>query len=219
MTRLCVAVFGGTFDPVHNGHVALAARFIEVLQPDVLRLLPAGNPWQKQGLQTPAAHRVAMVERAFGPLRARVPLEIDQQEIERHTPTYTVETLRALRAELGPEASLVFLMGADQLQGLHTWQEWPALFELAHLGVAARPGYLQQAHAMTADVAQAFRQRLGTPEQLRNSAHGLCYFDESLALDISATAIRDALEKGASPQALLPAAVLDYIQHHHLYRH
>ncbi len=217
MTRLCVAVFGGTFDPVHDGHVALAARFIDVLQPDVLRILPAGNPWQKQALETPAHHRVAMVERAFAPLSARVQLEIDQQEIARQTPTYTVETLRALRTELGSEASLIFLMGADQLQGLHTWQEWPVLFELAHLGVAARPGYLQQDHVMAADVAQVFSQRLGTPEQLRTSAYGLCFFDESLAMDISATAIRATLEKGTSPQALLPAAVLDYIQHHHLY--
>jgi nicotinate (nicotinamide) nucleotide adenylyltransferase len=136
----CIALLGGSFDPVHHGHVALAELFARLLRPDELRLLPAGQPWQKaNGLQASAAERVAMLELAFASSPA--PVTIDTREIARHMPTYTVETLRELRAELGPDASIVFLMGADQLQKLDTWRDWTDLFGLANFGVAARPGY------------------------------------------------------------------------------
>ena len=133
----CIALLGGSFDPVHHGHIALAALFAGLLQPDQLRILPA-RPWQKSGLQASDSQRVAMLELAFDGQPFAV--TIDLQEIERGSATYTVETLRGLRAELGDAASLVFVMGADQLQKLDTWRDWQELFALANLGVAARPG-------------------------------------------------------------------------------
>lgn len=210
----CVAVLGGSFDPVHNGHVALAGYFAKLLVPDELRIIPAGQPWQKQGLQTPPEQRVAMASSAFGGLA--VPVVIDEQEIRRGGATYTIDTLRALRQELGPDVSLAFLMGADQLQKLQTWKEWQRLFEYAHLCAASRPGY--GVEDMAPEVAREFTRRAATPEQIRSTPKGLAYIATNLAIDVSATQIRDALEQGGDVASLIPAGVLDYIQQHHLYR-
>lgn len=212
----CVALLGGSFDPVHHGHVALAELFAGLLHPDQLRVLPAGRPWQKRGLQATDADRVAMLELAFGGLP--FPVVLDLQEIERGRPTYTVDTLRALRAELGEAASIVFLMGADQLHKLDTWREWRMLFALANLGVAARPGYELAHEALPQAVAEELSARLATPDDVRNAPHGKVCLAHTLAVDISATEIRDLLRKGADAGALVKAQVLDYIQQHNLYK-
>ena len=211
----CVALLGGSFDPVHDGHVALAALFASLLQPDELRIIPAGNPWQKNGLRATAQQRVAMLELAFAD--AGLPIKVDRQEIERCTPSYTIDTLRQVRAEVGPAASIVFLMGADQLQQLDTWREWRALFEVAHIGVAARPGYWLDDAALPAAVAQEFQQRQGKLAQLRNTPSGLAYLAQSLDVDISATQIRAALQRGEHANSRISPVVLDYIQQHNLY--
>jgi nicotinate-nucleotide adenylyltransferase len=156
----CVALLGGSFDPVHNGHVALGALFANLLQPDQLRIIPAGNPWQKGALSAPAADRVRMLELAFA--HEQLAVTIDQQEIQRSSATYTIDTLRNVRAQLGPEASIVFLMGADQLQHLDTWRDWRALFDLAHIGVAARPGFSLSEAALPEAVATELHQRQGS---------------------------------------------------------
>lgn len=216
MSQRCIAVLGGSFDPVHNGHVALGAYFIRLLLPDELRVIPAGNPWQRPDLQASGADRVEMVRCAFG--KQAMPIAIDQQEIQRHTATYTIDTLRALRAELGPQASIAFLIGADQLQQFDTWQEWRQLFDYAHICAASRPGFALNAGQVPDQVAREFARRAGTPEQLRTTPHGLTYLATDLAVDISATEIRAALRRGDRPESLVPQAVLDYIEQHHLYK-
>jgi nicotinate-nucleotide adenylyltransferase len=212
----CVALLVGSFDPVHFGHVALAALFDELLKPDQLRVIPAGNPWQKNGLQASAEDRVAMIELAFR--EAALDVVIDRQEIERTTPTYTIETLRGVRAELGPDASIVFLMGADQLQHLDSWREWRALFDYAHIGVGARPGFALAAAALPPAVAQEIAVRQGSLEQLRTTPSGRVYLAETLAVDVSATQIRSALQRGEQANSLISPVVLDYIQQHNLYK-
>ena len=217
----CVALLGGSFDPVHRGHVALAGIFSRLLRPDELRILPAGQPWQKAGLQAGDRDRVAMLELAFGD--AGFPVTIDTREIVRKTPTFTVETLRGLRAELGPATSIVFLMGADQLQQLDSWRDWHSLFELANFGVAARPGYRLDAAALPPEVAHELAAREAKPEAVRASPAGRVCLAQSLAVDISATQVRQALRAGAGADegdlsALLPPQVLDYIQQHNLYK-
>jgi nicotinate-nucleotide adenylyltransferase len=213
----CIALLGGSFDPVHHGHVALAELFAQLLCPSELRILPAGKPWQKKtGLQASDEDRVAMLELAFQ--NARAPVVLDLQEIERNSPTYTVDTLRQLRAAVGPDASVVFLMGADQLHKLDTWREWQALFELANIGVAARPGF-ELAHDTLPDaVAQEMKRRLATPEQVRAAPAGLVCVAHTLAVDISATQVRNALRAGCDANALVAPQVLDYIQQHNLYK-
>jgi nicotinate-nucleotide adenylyltransferase len=212
----CVALLGGSFDPVHHGHVALAELFADLLGPDELRILPAGKPWQKNALHAGDEDRVAMLELAFKD--ARAPIVLDLQEIERASPTYTVDTLRHLRAELGPQASIVFLMGADQLHKLDTWREWLALFDLANIGVAARPGFDLAHEALPAAVAQQMKRRLATPEQVRGAPAGLVCLAHTLAVDISATQVRDALRAGGDANTLVAPQVLDYIQQHNLYK-
>ncbi|SFC34919.1 nicotinate-nucleotide adenylyltransferase [Massilia yuzhufengensis] len=215
----CIALLGGSFDPVHNGHIALAALFADLIKPDQLRILPA-RPWQKTSLQASDAQRVAMLELAF----ARQPFEvtIDLQEIERGSATYTVETLRGLRTELGPAASIVFLMGADQLQKLDTWRDWHELFALCNLGVAARPGYALDQDQLPPAVAQELSQRLAPPAEVRAAPFGKVCLAHTLAVDISATQVRNALraqgKADADTSARLPAQVLDYIQQHNLYK-
>jgi len=211
----CIALLGGSFDPVHLGHVALADEFTQLLQADELRVIPA-RPWQKSTLQATDAERIAMLKLAFAGNPTRV--VIDTQELDRDGPTYTVDTLRALRAELGADASIVFLIGADQLQRLDTWRDWHALFELANLGVAARPGFSLADAALPTAVAQELALRRASPEQLRATPCGLVNVAPSLAVDVSATEIRSALRQGDGANSLLPPVVLDYIQQHHLYK-
>jgi nicotinate-nucleotide adenylyltransferase len=212
-------LLGGSFDPVHLGHVALAQLFVHLLRPTELRVLPAGQPWQKAGLQAGDADRVAMLRLAFDTLALdATALTFDTREITRTSPTYTVETLRELRAELGPDTSIVFLMGADQLGTLDTWHDWRDLFALAHFGVAARPGYRLDEAALPASVAHELARRHATPEQVRASPAGRICLAHSLAVDISATRVRTALRAGDDIRALLTPQVLDYIQQHNLYK-
>jgi len=219
----CVALLGGSFDPVHFGHVALARLFAELLHPSELRVLPA-RPWQKATLQASDDDRIAMLELAFRD--AGLPATIDCREIERGTPTYTVETLRGLRAELGNDVSLVFLMGADQLLKLDSWRDWHELFDLANIGVAARPGYRLEQDALPPLVAEEMARRLAPPEQVRTTPAGLVCMAHTLAVDISATQVRAALKHAGNgegvpqeaPASLLAPVVLDYIQQHNLYK-
>lgn len=214
MKQRCIALLGGSFDPVHRGHVALGDYFAKLLFPDELRIIPAGNPWQKQPLRAAPEHRVAMLKLAFD--RLQVPVTIDQQEIQRQTASYTIDTLRAIRAELGPEPSLALLMGADQLQQLHTWKDWQQLFDHAHICAASRPGF--DVADMPPAVAREFSRRTAPPEQIRMTPAGLICLATNLAVDVSSTAIRAALQDRVDPGALIPAGVLDYIKQHHLYQ-
>jgi len=219
----CIALLGGSFDPVHHGHVALAELFARLLHPDELRVMPAGQPWQKKnGLEAGDADRVAMLELAFA--GSSVPVVVDTREIDRHGATYTVETLREVRADVGVDASIVFLMGADQLQKLDTWRDWRDLFALANFGVAARPGYRLDDAALPPDVACELAQRRASFDDVRTSPAGKVCLAHTLAVDISATRVRAALHARSRPDkvtdfgALVAPQVLDYIQQHNLYK-
>jgi len=218
VTERCVLLLGGSFDPVHQGHVALARYFCALLHPDELRLIPAGRPWQKPALTTSPEHRIAMLRAAFSDWVA--PIVIDTQEIEREGATYAIDTLRALRDELGNELALVMLLGADQLLNLHTWRDWQKLFDLANLCVATRPGFDISAEALDHAVSDALMRRRASPAQLRTTPNGLIYIANDMAMAMSSTAVRQALAEN-NLQALegsLPPPVLDYIQYHHLYQ-
>ena len=177
-----IALLGGSFDPVHVGHVALGAHFAHLLQTDQLRVIPAGSPWQKSTLQASPRQRADMVRLAFAD--QPFPLVVDLQEIERSEqgqPTYTIDTLRQGRGELGPQASIAFLMGADQLQNFGPWRDWRALFDYAHFCVAARPAFALA--SLAPDGSAELPRRLGRPEQSSKTPRGLNYLDEDLAVD------------------------------------
>lgn len=216
MTHPCIAILGGSFDPVHCGHLALADYCVNLFYPNVLRIVPAGRPWQKSELNASPEHRLAMLDLAFA--RFPMPVVIDRQEIDRSGDSYTVDTLHAIRAEVGPEASLVFFMGADQLQRLNTWHCWRDLFELSHICAVSRPGFALDMASVPDAVREEFAQRLSTPEKIRASSCGLTCHAPGLHSDISSTMTRSSLRQGIWPSALVPAAVLDYIEQHHLYQ-
>ncbi len=216
MSASCILIFGGSFDPVHDGHLGLARYFSTLLQADALRLIPAGQPWQKPQLATAASHRIAMLRLAFANWPS--PVQIDEQEVLREQPSYTIDTLRALRKELGPVVSLALMMGADQLQNLHTWREWQQLFDYANLCVAARPGFQTEHDGLAPEVSREISRRSASAAQIRTTPCGLIFVAPNLALDISATQIRQSLQHSSRPGLPVPEAVLDYIQQHHLYQ-
>ncbi|SAK49361.1 nicotinic acid mononucleotide adenylyltransferase [Caballeronia hypogeia] len=214
-----VGLLGGTFDPIHNGHLTLARRFVELLQLTELVLLPAGQPWQKEGVSAPE-HRLAMTRAAAASLMLDgVTITVATDEIDRQGDTYTVDTLAHWRAREGDDASITLLMGADQFVKLNSWHQWMRLFDYAHVCVETRAGF--DIAQLPAEVAAEFARRRATPEILRASPHGHMFIDETLLLDVSATAIREAARtKSGSAEARtqVPSTVWDYIVQHHLYQ-
>ncbi|MFZ6657117.1 nicotinate-nucleotide adenylyltransferase [Undibacterium sp. TJN19] len=215
----CLLVLGGSFDPVHLGHLALARCLAEVLKPDELRLIPAGQPWQKNALQANARQRTDMLRLAFAEWDV-CPFSIDEQEIrraEQHQASYTIDTLRQLRIEYGAQAAIIFAMGADQLQNLHTWREWQGLFDYAHLCAASRPGF--SLDMTTPDIAGEWNKRALTAQEMRSRPAGGTYLERNLAQDVSATQLRTELKQhNPTTRLLVPHKVLDYLQQHSIYQ-
>lgn len=216
VTPHSTVLIGGSFDPPHEGHVALAHYLAVLFAPDVLRILPAGNPWQKTRLSASADDRLAMARLAFQGIAASV--IIDSREVDRSGPTYTVDTLQELRSELSRGASLILAVGADQLARLNTWQDWRSIFDLTHLCVVSRPGYSVAQSDLPDAVRRELVRRTASAMQLRAAPHGLCHVATGLAVDVSSTQIREHLRNGCRNGLPVPSTVLDYIQDHHLYQ-
>jgi nicotinate-nucleotide adenylyltransferase len=195
-----IALFGGTFDPPHRAHLALAHAALAALDLAEVRWIPTGEPWQKlQGgrIITPAAHRVAMVEAAIGGAGGDARFVLDRIEVDRVGPSYTIDTVNTLAArESGHE--WVLLIGQDQYAGLHTWRGWRELLARVSLAVANRPGVARE----PAPEVRALPHRM-VPLPM---------------LDISATDIRARVAAGRGIADLVPAEVAGYIARHGLYR-
>jgi nicotinate-nucleotide adenylyltransferase len=209
-----IGVMGGTFDPVHFGHLRLAQEAAEILGLARVRWVPAGRPWHRTQPRAPAKHRLQMVKLA---IRRNALFELDDAEIRQGAPGYTVETLERLRKRFGPRRPLVLLLGTDAFRGLTSWERWRDLFELAHIFVAQRPGHSLTPGGMPAVLAAEWRRRAGTPDALRGRPAGRVVTYGTTSLDISASAIRAHFAQSRSPRYLLPSVVLDYIRRHGLY--
>lgn len=212
-----LGLLGGTFDPIHHGHLRLAEELYEALTLDELRLLPAGTPPHRPAPAATAAHRLAMIERAVAD---NPRLGIETHEIETPGAGYMVDTLAALRDRLGDQRPLVLLLGADAFAGLAGWHDWRRLFELAHLAVALRPGHggddwETRLPSAVAEVLAA--RRVTNPGALRQTPAGTIYCHAITQLDISASHIRELLRRGRSVRYLLPSPVIDYITERRLY--
>lgn len=210
-----LGIFGGTFDPVHVGHLRLAEEAAEALALSGVRWIPAGQPKHREAPSVTGEHRLRMVERAIA---GNPRFALDGSEIAANA-SYTVPTLERLRRELGPTRPLVLLLGADAFAGLPGWHRWRDLFALAHLGVAHRPGYPLDPANMDNELAQVFAaRRVADPAELATSASGrICCFAMT-QLAVSATQLRALLANRQSPRYLLPQAVIDYIDANNLYR-
>jgi len=189
-----IGLFGGSFDPVHNAHVALARLALDRLQLDELRWIPAGRPWQKKDREiTPASQREAMVALA---IQGEPRFKLERCELERSGPSYMLDTVRELQAaESGAQWFLI--VGQDQYASLHTWHGWQELLRLVRLAVANRPG----AHApVNAELARVPHVEVALP-----------------MMDVSSTDLRQRIAAGQGVDDLVPAAVARYIDQHHLY--
>lgn len=213
--RARIGLLGGTFDPPHVGHLALARAARDALRLDEVRLLPSARSWQKEAAGASAAQRLAMVRLALRDLAPEERLEVDDREIRRGGVTYTVDTLEALRAELGPAPMLVLIVGSDQLRNLATWHRWRRLFDLAH--VAATQRERVGLHDLPPEVEAEWRTR--GCQTLPDVPSGSLVTFTMPAVAVSATALRAQLARGERPDGLSPPAVLDYIDRNGLYRH
>ncbi|WOX04922.1 nicotinate-nucleotide adenylyltransferase [Microbulbifer pacificus] len=207
-----LALFGGTFNPVHFGHLRMALELKEALGFDEMRLLPSHQPAHRAEPRVSAQARRDMLALA---LEGCPELALDDRELARDGPTYTVDTLEGLREELGEEISISFCMGLDSLLGLPGWHRWERLLELAHLVVVTRPGWHMPRDG---EVAELLARHCGTMDDIRGHSVGRILVREQTLLPISATGIRSLIASGRSAQFLLPERVLNYIQIHQLYR-
>ncbi|MDX1625657.1 MAG: nicotinate-nucleotide adenylyltransferase [Wenzhouxiangellaceae bacterium] len=209
--RSAIAIFGGTFDPVHYGHLRAAAEVSEQLGVDDFRLLPAGTPPHRDGTWAEARHRMAMLELALAP---HPDLSVDDREVQREGPSYMADTLASLREE-HPDLPLMLCLGQDAANQLDSWHEWRRLPELAHLVVMTRP---ESEPRYSEELAEALSGReVKQARELMDAPAGRLFSVEVTRLAISSTEIREQLSSGRSPRFLLPSVVLAYVLKHGLY--
>ena len=209
-----IGILGGTFDPVHHGHLRLAIECYERLALAEVRLIPLYTPPHRRPPQTTPEHRLAMLRIAMGDSDK---LKVDDSEIQRQGTSYTIDTVSALRARLG-NVPLTLLLGADAFNRLHTWHRWEALLDHVHIVIAERPGV--SAHPDDTSIMGLLDVHGVTDAALLHTiSHGKIFRLQIPWLDISATRIRDLLRLHHDPSGLLPAAVIDYIHAHQLYAH
>ncbi|HWS75788.1 MAG TPA: nicotinate-nucleotide adenylyltransferase [Quisquiliibacterium sp.] len=210
LPRRRIGILGGTFDPIHVGHLALARSARAALALDEVRFVPTGNSWQKSGVVADAAQRLEMVRLAIAGEPGFV---ADPRESRREGPSYTVDTLAELRAELGPEAALVLLLGSDQLRNLPTWHRWREIVGLAHIACTQRERVSLE--HLPPEVEALLGAHGG--QALPDAASGAVVLFSMPAVPVSATALRAQLARGERPDGLVPSAVLDYIESRQLY--
>lgn len=206
-----VAMLGGTFDPIHAGHLRSAVELREALALDEVRFVPCHVPPHRAAPIASAEQRLHMLELA---LEGEPGLSIDARELQRNEPSYSIDTLIALRSEFGAQCALSLIVGMDAFAQLHTWHRWRELLDYAHIIVIARPG---SALPQSGEVADLLRAKRSDANVLKQSSHGRIVCVELTPLPISATAIRELIRCGRSPRYLLPDAVWNYIRAQQLY--
>ena len=217
MMRRGFALLGGTFDPVHRGHLALAEAALEALPILRVDFLPAGDPWQKKRV-TSAFHRVTMLRRA---LQYDPRFRVDEREVLRPGKTYTIDTLEAIRRRTGDSIPVVLLLGSDQWNNFSTWVRWREITDFAHIAVAAREGVET---ALDEAVRRWAAERTVEPRRLSEKGAGYVTFFSMPPHKTSATAVRRTLLTQPLVEALkrlerdLPPAVVQYVIENGLYR-
>lgn len=207
------ALFGGTFDPIHNGHLQSAISLAQEIGLQQVILLPNHVPPHRPAPQASTEDRLAMLRLAI----ADKPLfTLDDQELQRTTPSYALTTLQTIRYQQGSKFPLAFIVGLDSLITIDRWYQWQSLLNYCHLIVCARPGYpINHATPPVQDWLQ--RHRTSAPDFLHQQPQGLIYLADTPLIAISSTEIRQRLQQQKPCDHLLPAAVCDYIQQQGLY--
>jgi nicotinate-nucleotide adenylyltransferase len=219
-----IALYGGSFDPVHAGHITVAGRLLKLFALDSVLFIPAHvAPHKRETRVTPALQRYAMLALAT---QAEAQLKVSSIEIDAPERPYTVDTLSRLQTELGREAHLFFIMGADSWMEITTWREWERVLSLSNHIVVTRPGYEVSATHVTPAVRERVIDLQGADEDhVRREVEGSgglkIYITDAVRMDVSATAIRKLLregDRGAEIAGLVPPAVAEFIRKYGLYR-
>lgn len=197
-----LVMFGGTFDPVHIGHLRIAWEVAELLQAKVL-FVPANVPPHRPQPVASGAQRLAVLRRS---LAGQQRLLIDTLELERDGPSWSIDTLQALRERIGPRRPLLMLMGSDALNGIGGWKRWQELTDLAHIGILPRPGCELALHGDVADWFKAHHS--DEPQRLRSEPAGCIQTLAVTPLYISATHVRALLAAGRDLRWLLADPVV-----------
>lgn len=212
-------IYGGTFDPIHYGHLRIAEELVDILELNHLSFLPAGQPRLRLPPFVTGKHRVAMLQEA---IRGNTRFSVDDREVRRPGDTYSVESLREIRQEYETNESvaLCFVIGADAFIKLPYWYRWRELFELCHLIIVNRPGSdpIRYPSDLPEELRNICQDRWVTmADELKNSPLGLIFTASTILLDISSTKIRNIIASGKSARYLLPEPVLNYIDEHGFY--
>jgi nicotinate-nucleotide adenylyltransferase len=206
-----IGILGGTFDPIHFGHLRTALELYQALDLAEVRLIPCYQPVHRKLPVATPEQRLAMVKRAIESENA---LTVDDCEIVRKGPSYTVDTLLYLKGKL-PATPLCVIMGIDALLNFPSWHRWEEILQLAHLVVAHRPQYQLPKTGIVADLLKRCLKQ--SPIALHESLAGNIVLHPVTPLEISATEIRTQIARGRNPRYLLPNNVYQYIQEHGVY--
>jgi nicotinate-nucleotide adenylyltransferase len=212
VSSAALGIFGGTFDPIHVGHLRGAIDCRELLDLEQVHFLPAALPPLKATPGVSAEHRAAMVEIAIADLPG---FSVDRREIDRPGVSYSIDTVREIRREAGVAKPLVFIMGLDSLKTLHRWRNWQDLLTVVNIAVLKRPGYTA---SVDPEVSRWLDAHSVSATQLLHHPEGGVAILEQPGLEVSSTAVRAAMGVGRMPRFLLPEPVLEYIERHGLYR-
>jgi nicotinate-nucleotide adenylyltransferase len=208
-----VAIMGGTFDPIHNGHLRTAVEVLDRYQYSELRLIPCFQPVHKGRPSVSPQQRLEMAKLAIsGDARLRV----DSREMDREGPSYSVDTLRDIRSEIGPNESLIMVLGMDSFLSLPTWLNWQQLIQYSHLLVVSRPGWEPDLISELSAFCENYR--AASSHELQCAPSGRVWFETLTPLGISSSMIRALARKNESIAYLLPEPVQKYIEQHQLYR-
>lgn len=214
-SKRIVGILGGTFNPIHFGHLRMAQELAEALNLDEVRFIPSANPPHKPAPSVTAQHRAEMIKIAISdnPL-----FTFDDREMLREGASYTIDTLIALRETLGQTTSICLLLGSDAFMQLNTWHRWQELLNYCHIILVQRPNnaanQLRLAEELSLVLQSHYTENV---EDLAENNAGFIHMQKITALDISSTAIRAQFKQGTVPHYLMPERVIGYIKQHHLY--
>lgn len=205
-----IGIFGGTFDPVHRAHITLAEQLRTQLALDEMRLLPCRLPPHRDQPTASDSDRLHMLRLAC----TGTNLLVDDRELHREGPSYTIDTLQSLRKEYGDDVSLVLCMGMDAFIKLHTWHRWQDLLSLSHIAVMQRPSTPDPVGEVAVLLAH---HKTTDKQQLKSQPAGLIYLTQLDEIPVSSTQVRQQLSKGQQPLKDLHPAVIQFIQQRGLY--
>lgn len=204
-----IGLLGGTFNPIHNGHLRLAQELADALNFSEVRFIPSANPPHKTAPKISAQHRAAMVQLAItdNPL-----FKLDTRELDRAGASYTIDTLISLQEELGGSAALCLIMGSDAFAKLNTWHRWQVLIDYCHIILVQRPASATQPKLVEELTVHLHNHYTENISDLTTENTGYIHMQKITALDITSTNIREQLKAGHSPRYLMPDNVIAYIK-------